>query len=70
MLRNDYKEKKVRPARYSIKTRNDDDDQNPVNWCIEVSNTGQDHDWRIIDTRSGNLEIHITTLTVFIAKAN
>ena len=52
-LKYDFKDKKIRPTRYSIKTRNDNDVQNPVNWCIEVSNTGEDSDWRIIDSRSG-----------------
>ena len=52
-LKYDFKDKKIRPTRYSIKTRNDKDSQNPVNWCIEVSNTGEDSDWRIIDSRSG-----------------
>ena len=49
----DFRDKKIRPTRYLIKTRNDKDIQNPVNWCIEVSNTDEDSDWRIIDSRSG-----------------
>lgn len=52
-LKYDFKDKKIRPTRYSIKTRNDQDYQNPVNWRIEVSNIGEDSDWRIIDSRNG-----------------
>ena len=52
-LKYDFKDKKIRPTRYSIKTRNNSDSQNPINWCIEVSNTGKDSDWRLIDSRSG-----------------
>ena len=54
-LKYDFKDKKIRPTSYSIKTRHDYDDQNPVNWCIEVSNTGGDNneEWRIIDSRTG-----------------
>ena len=50
-LKIDFKDKKIRPTHYSIKTRNDNDNQNPQSWCIEVSNTDRDDDWRIIDTR-------------------
>lgn len=35
----------------SIKTRNDSDNDNPLNWCIEVSNTGNKNDWKTIDSR-------------------
>ncbi|KAK8835909.1 hypothetical protein M9Y10_040287 [Tritrichomonas musculus] len=51
-LQIDFKDKKIRPTHYSIKTpSNHDDQQFPVNWCIEVSNTGNENDWRTIDTR-------------------
>ena len=50
-LQFDFKIKKIRPTHYSIKTSNDHDDQFPVNWCIEVSNTGNKNDWKIIDSR-------------------
>lgn len=50
-LKYDFKDKKIRPTSYSIMTRDDSDNQNPVNWCIEVSNTDKDNDWKIIDTR-------------------
>ena len=54
-LKYDFKDQKIRPTSYSIKTRPNNDDQNPVNWCIEVSNTGGDNneEWRIIDSRTG-----------------
>ena len=52
-LKYDFKEKKIRPTHYSIKTRNDQDRQNPVHWVIEVSNTDKEDDWRIIDSRTG-----------------
>lgn len=53
-LQIDFKDKKIRPTHYSIKTpsnHSDGDQQYPVNWCIEVSNTGNENDWRTIDTR-------------------
>ncbi|KAK8887458.1 hypothetical protein M9Y10_038503 [Tritrichomonas musculus] len=52
-LKYDFKKKKIRPTHYSIKTRNDNDGWNPINWFIEVSNTGRDDDWRVIDSREG-----------------
>lgn len=50
-LQYDFKDKKIRPTSYSIKTRNDSDNDNPLNWCIEVSNTGKENDWKTIDSR-------------------
>lgn len=51
-LKYDFKDKKIRPTHYSIRTRSDSDSQNPRTWAIEVSNTDQENDWRTIDTKT------------------
>ena len=51
-LKYDFKDRKIRPTHYSIRTRNNSDNHNPRTWVIEVSNTGQENDWRTIDTKS------------------
>lgn len=51
-LRYDFKERKIRPTGYSIRTRHNSDCFNPQSWCIEVSNTGNDNDWKIVDSRT------------------
>lgn len=48
----DFKKRKIHPTKYSIKTKHDSDVCNPQQWCIEVSNTGNGSDWRVIDSRS------------------
>lgn len=53
----DFKERKIVPTHYSIRTRSDNDNCNPQNWCIEVSNTKNDNDWKVIDSRSNVLSI-------------
>lgn len=53
-LQYDFKDKKIQPTHYSIKTPNNHeqgDQQCPMNWCIQVSNTGDENDWKTIDTR-------------------
>lgn len=47
----DFKELKVRPTHYSIRSRYDANDVNgsPCNWCIEGSNNNKE--WTILDTR-------------------
>ena len=53
-LQIDFKDKKIHPTHYSIQTpsnHDDGDQQCPVNWCIEVSNSGNENDWRTIDSR-------------------
>lgn len=48
----DFKDKKICPTHYSIRTpSNHANRQFPMNWCIEVSNTGNENDWKIIDSR-------------------
>lgn len=47
----DFKEKRIRPTHYSIRTRHDHAYCNPQSWVIEVSNTGNNDDWRLIDKR-------------------
>ncbi|KAK8840091.1 hypothetical protein M9Y10_031028 [Tritrichomonas musculus] len=51
-LQYDFKGLRIRPTSYSIKTRSDQDSQNPMNWNIEVSNTGNENDWKTIDSRT------------------
>lgn len=51
-LKYDFKDKKIRPTHYSIRTRNDSDSQNPRTWAFEVPNTDQENDWRTIDTKT------------------
>lgn len=53
-LQIDFKDKKIHPTHYSIQTPSNHDDgdvQFPVNWNIEVSNSGNENDWRTIDSR-------------------
>lgn len=50
-LQYDFKGKKIRPTSYSVRTRDDSDRQNPLSWEIEVSNTGNENDWKTIDSR-------------------
>ena len=50
-VRYDFNERRVRPTHYTIRTRNDNcDGGNPQNWVIEVSNSGNDNDWKIIES--------------------
>ena len=51
-LEYDFKDMKICPTKYSKKTSNYHDNQCPMNWCIEVSNTRQTNDWRVIDSRN------------------
>ena len=50
-LKFDFKERKIRPSNYSIRTRHDCDQggYHPKNWVIEGSNTDNDNDWKILD---------------------
>lgn len=56
-LQYDFKGKKIRPTSYSIRTRDDSDDQNPLSWKIEVSNTGNENDWKTIDSRENETSV-------------
>lgn len=50
-LKIDFKKYKIRPTHYSVKSRYNSICQNPQNWSIEVSNSGNDNDWKEIDSR-------------------
>lgn len=50
-LEYDFKNMRICPTSYSIKTSYESDSHNPVNWRIEVSNTGNKNDWKTIDLR-------------------
>lgn len=49
----DFIDKKIRPNYYSIRTHKGDIGRSHLkNWVIEGSNTNNDDDWQILDTRS------------------
>ncbi|KAK8840841.1 hypothetical protein M9Y10_027668 [Tritrichomonas musculus] len=51
-LRYDFISQKVRPTHYSIRSRNEGPSYfHPKNWVIEGSDTGEDNDWKVLDTR-------------------
>lgn len=49
----DFQELKVRPTHYSIRTRPDGGkgDNHPKNWVIEGSNSDDERDWKVLDSR-------------------
>ena len=47
----DFKDRKVRPNNYSIQTNLKINDCNPQNWVIEVSNSGKENEWIVVDSR-------------------
>ena len=51
-IRYNFKNRRVKPSSYSIRGSTNLK-ENPKNWVLEVSNTGDDADWQVIDTRSG-----------------
>ena len=53
-IKYDFQERTVRPTHYSIRTRPDGGkgDNHPKNWIIEGSNTDQEDDWIILDSRN------------------
>lgn len=55
-LRYDFIENKVRPTRYSIRTRHDCDGWHPRNWIIEGSNTGgeSESEWTVLDSHQND----------------
>ena len=57
-LKYDFKEKKVRPTHYSMKSRTDNcEGGSPENWVIEGSNSNLDNDWKILDTHKSDTTI-------------
>jgi hypothetical protein len=56
-LRYDFKEMRVRPTHYSVRSRYNggDNDVYPKNWVVEVSNDGTT--WKIIDERLNNEDL-------------
>ena len=54
-LKYDFKNIKIRPTHYSIRSRPDGDRgyYHPKSWVIEASNTGNDNDWETLDSQSG-----------------
>ncbi|KAK8897927.1 hypothetical protein M9Y10_000160 [Tritrichomonas musculus] len=55
-LRYDFIENKVRPTRYSIRTRHNCDGFHPRNWVIEGSNTGgeSESEWTVLDSHQND----------------
>lgn len=53
-LQYDFGERRVNPTHYSIRTRHYWDGWYLRNWVIEGSNTGNDNDWEILDSRQND----------------
>lgn len=55
----DFKEKKINPSYYAIRTRHDfgRGQGHPKCWAIEGSNSADDNDWTLLDTRNGITEL-------------
>lgn len=52
-LKYDFKERKVRPTHYTIRSRNSAKGwYHPQHWVIEGSNTDRDDDWKKLDSRN------------------
>jgi len=52
-LKYDFKDRKVRPTHYTIRSRNyGKGSDHPQHWVIEGSNTDRDDDWKKLDSRS------------------
>ncbi|KAK8897750.1 hypothetical protein M9Y10_015715 [Tritrichomonas musculus] len=52
-LKYDFKNRKVRPTHYSIRSKPDrPGSAHPMNWVIEGSNSDNDEDWTVIDRRN------------------
>ena len=57
----DFKGRRVAPTSYSIRTH--DGSRFPRSWVLEVSNTGSEGSWTVVDTRENNGDlnaIHVT----------
>lgn len=50
-LKYDFKDRKICPTHYSMKTTYDVN-SSPRSWVFEVSNTGYENDWTILDTQN------------------
>ena len=52
----DFKQNRVRPTRYSIRTRQDCDCNHPRSWVIEGSNTGgsNENEWTVLDSHTND----------------
>ena len=50
----DFKDRKIRPTHYSIRTRHDwgKSGSHLKNWSIEGSNTNKSNDWKVLDSRT------------------
>lgn len=51
-LKYDFITNKIRPTCYSIRSRGECLHNNPTSWIIEGSNTDEDNDWKLLDSRS------------------
>lgn len=49
-MKYDFIGRRVIPSSYSIRTRNDCNNNHPRNWVIEGSNTDNDSDWTILNS--------------------
>lgn len=58
-LKYDFKNRKVRPTHYSIRSKPDrPGSAHPMNWVIEWSNSDNDEDWTVIDRRNGITDLN------------
>ena len=51
-LKYDFITNKIRPTCYSIRSRGECLHNNPTSWVIEGSNTDDDNDWKLLDSRN------------------
>ncbi|KAK8835530.1 hypothetical protein M9Y10_042414 [Tritrichomonas musculus] len=59
-LKYDFIDKKIRPNKYSIRTKNNGDvgGNHIKNWVIEGSNTDRDDDWKILDSHTNDTSLN------------
>ena len=57
----DFKGRRVAPTSYSIRTH--DGNRFPRSWVLEVSNTGSEGSWTVVDTRENNGDLNAKHVT-------
>ena len=50
----DFGDRKVHPTQYSIRTRINSNNHHLKNWVIEGSNTDEENDWKLLDSRQND----------------
>ena len=59
----DFKERKVHPTFYSIRSYRGKEGYNLKSWVVEGSNTGNSNDWMILDSRENNSTLNSPLIT-------